>query len=703
MTVIGWKPVEAYNPNAYLVALNAKSNPLSNVADALSGLGDLGIQYADRAKDEFDLRSKIAKSEQDILDQRNKIYTNEWLADNAETLNNWVTKGSQDFNSMLEVEKEINQIDNPLVRQAAMNHVSTALNNRLNYQKIIADIAHREAENKKQQLDIAYTEATQPGKIKAANTESEVKDVTGQNDLNADEYAKKYGMNDNIFNGLSAYVKAHPEATDDQLYTELQRIDPEAAKLVTRDQAISKFRQDYAKRLSPTTQAFIATTNQAIKTRVPQLTQLIGSNFVLPYSVVSNSSATSPSAAVLEHMYPSIASNKNANKESQLDSIRMGLEPEIGKVLQAAGLEDNPENQKLAFYAIMRSLNNPDKFKNWIIGDSSLTPDFNYERGKAAELAKQYGSRWKEIKSVADITIGTGGLLTQDVLQGVADRAAARAQKGEGPYAKLLEDEQNKELNQFLQRNSGLNPTQQQEVIKAFKSAFSNSTLERPNLFVKDRFNSTYYGQYTQNAGVINTWDPSKLQTAWGELDAFKDTLNDQEKRAKEVLKNSSNSEENKTNAQNVLNAIKQKRKELQPYQRDMELTHKRSIINDTGGMFGKTLDAVIAGTIPKSRTEFITNTLVEGLKQNKNRRKKDEEANADYWKRMVDTEGYADLQHTPDFIEKYIKPRQQQIEAALKALPANNEERTTFQQEEYKRLDQAKTALESLLKKVNE
>lgn len=142
MAVVSWKPIEAYNPNAYLIALNAKSNPVSNIANTLSGLGDLGIQYADRAKNTLEFQTKLAEQEQKQLVERQNLMGQEFLADHPLFVQSLVDQASSGkAEDLAAARQRIAQLDAPtFIRDHLEKRIEKAQTDALNNQKTLAGI-----------------------------------------------------------------------------------------------------------------------------------------------------------------------------------------------------------------------------------------------------------------------------------------------------------------------------------------------------------------------------------------------------------------------------------------------------------------------------------------------------------------------------------------------------------------------------------
>ena len=140
MTVVSWKPVETYNPNAYLVALNAKSNPVSNIANTLSGLGDLGIQYADRAKNTLEFQTKLAEQAQKQLVERQNLMGQEFLADHPLFVQSLMDQASSGKAEDLAAAKQrIAQLDAPtFIRDHLEKRIDKTYTDTLKNQETIA-------------------------------------------------------------------------------------------------------------------------------------------------------------------------------------------------------------------------------------------------------------------------------------------------------------------------------------------------------------------------------------------------------------------------------------------------------------------------------------------------------------------------------------------------------------------------------------
>lgn len=527
MTVIGWKPVEEYNPNAYLVALNAKSNPLSNIADALSGLGDLGIKYADRAKDEFDLRSKIAKSEQDILDQRNKIYTNEWLIDNTDKLNDYITRGSKDYDSMLEVQQEINQISNPVLRQAVMNHVSTALNNRMNYNKYIGDLSK------------TYTDIE--GKQIANNT------AKAQLGPILDAEATRTAWS-NVFkdsNNVEAWSKI-TSTNPMERFKKFQEMFPQAGNInyetfVTLDKNIG------ANMISSDLKGLSDATGKNIDLQAPALQKQVFGSFSFPFNVghmldpnidasteginavYGNTIAQSKNKDVTQQRVTDAAAGLNQQVSSlfkQIDNDKSLTDEQKGQLKES--IINNPANRLLATHSILRNLTNKNSVTDWFLGEETATkPDWHYDEEAAYKDFKKYHGVWQGKEKILRPLFGTNGLLTKEHFTSVRDRAVTYAVQNKVDYQTALETIQNDDLNHFFHPDNehGQRYTSQQRdrIKRAYKESFGSNPLSSVNLFAGTV--DQYPGITRITTGNLSQFTPTQINESLNDLNRAEENL----------------------------------------------------------------------------------------------------------------------------------------------------------------------------------
>lgn len=629
MTVIGWKPVGEYNPNAYLVALNAKNNPLSNIADTISGLGDLGIQYADRAKEEFDLRSKIAKSEQDMLDQRNKIYANEWLADNTVKLNDYITRGSKDYDSMLGVQQEINQISNPVLRQAVMNHVSTALNNRMNYNKYISDLENTNASTESKQLANNKAKA-QLGPI-----------------LDAEATRTAWS---NVFkdsNNVEAWSKVTSTSSIER-FKKFQEMFPQAGNInyetfVTLDKNIG------TNMVSSDLKGLSDATGKNIDLQAPALQKQVFSSFSFPFNVGHMLDPNiDPSTEGINAVYGNtIAQSKNKDVTQQrVTDAAAGLNQQVSLLFKQINNDksltdeqknqlkesiiNNPANRLLATHSILRNLTNKNSVTDWFLGEETATkPDWNYDEEAAYNDFKKYHGIWQGKEKILRPLFGTNGLLTKEHFTSVRDRAVTYAVQNKVDYQTALEAIQNEDLDRFFHPDTehGQRYTSQQRdrIKRAYKEAFGSNPLSSVNLFA---------GTVDQYPGITRITDKNLSQFTPAQINESLSDLNRAEENLKTTYNQVYNNAASNPNVTGTdLLQARQFQQQLKDAEKDIQ-TQKQRVL-DTDKIYRKsdptrysaTLDQVLTWDDSKPDKNYSYNDLeqilIDGFKINQKNLKK--------------------------------------------------------------------------------